>query len=183
MEYGRMLRGIKEVRPDKRRRPELREEYGKKGTDKAAEEYVGEMRKIELPEEYGKFLETEGIPVSGLCYAARYDRGDKGEYGEGMVLLIRDSILILEAEGPARGRDKNRREIVKKKSLALNESVRIAVLRDIGGGMLAAGQEGKEERLVLFSNACMSDMLMLERLCSMRARGEEITEDVFRLLM
>ena len=181
MEYGRMLRGIKEVRPDKRRRPELREEYGKKGTDKAAEEYVGEMRKIELPEEYGKFLETEGIPVSGLCYAARYDRGDKGEYGEGMVLLIRDSILILEAEGPARGRDKNRREIVKKKSLALNESVRIAVLRDIGGGMLAAGQEGKEERLVLFSNACMSDMLMLERLCSMRARGEEITEDVFRM--
>ena len=97
-----MLRGIKEERLGKRRRPELPEEYGKERTDKTAEEYIGEMRTIELPEEYGKFLETEGIPVSGLCYAARYDRGDKGEYGEGMVLMIRDSILILEAEGPAR---------------------------------------------------------------------------------
>ncbi len=139
------------------------------------------MRQIELPEEYCGVLEAEGIPVSKVCYAARYDRGEGGEYQEGFALLLSDSLLILEREDSGRGRNRSRGSVRKKKALALGEAGRIAVLRDIGGGMLTAGKDGAEERLVLFSNACMSEMLMLERLCSMRARGEEVTEDAFRM--
>lgn len=141
------------------------------------------MRSGEVPEEYTVFLKENGKDPETILYAARYDRDGQGGYGEGIAALSEDELIFLSRILPETGTLKKKRAgEIKCASYPICELETLNVLQGIGGGNLMACREsGEEIRLPAFSNACLSDMLMLERIFRMRKDGSEITEDLFRV--